>query len=155
MPSVRPAYTRFTSICSIAALAFRYISGNEITIAAITHPIHVCTTLKPNSSNKNAPTGLLLLNNNSKKKPATVGGITIGSVKIPSSTAFFPGEAFTAFPAANIPRKNEITVAATPVFKEIYRGLQSRFFNISVTSSIIYTPHLFAYECIISCLNLI
>ena len=65
--------------------------------------------------------------------------------------AFEQGQAATtALNAAN-----EITVAATPVFKEIYRGLQSRFFNISVTSSIIYTPHLLAYECIISCLNLI
>ena len=59
----------------------------------------------------------------------------MGSVRIPSITAFFPGDAFTTFLAANIPRKKEITVATTPVFSEINSGLQSSSFKISIISS--------------------
>ena len=61
----------------------------------------------------------------------------MGSVRIPSRTAFFPDEALTAFLAAKIPRKKEITVATAPVFSEISKGLQSRSANISVHVSIL------------------
>ena len=73
-----------------------------MTVAAITQPSQVCTTLKSNCSNRNDPSGLLLLNKSSRKKPAAVGGRTIGSVRMPSMTAFFRGDAFTALRAANI-----------------------------------------------------
>ena len=121
----------------MAALAFLYMRGKAITVAAMTHPSQVWTTLNPNSSNRNSPKGLLLLNKSRRKKPATVGGSTMGRVRIPSMTAFFPGDAFTALRAANIPRKNEITVATIPVFMDIYKGLQSRSFKISMISSIV------------------
>ena len=145
MPSVRPAYTRFISICSMAARAFLYISGNAMTVAAITQPSHVCTTLKSNCSNRNSPSGRLLLKRRSRKKPATVGGSTMGRVRMPSMTAFFPGVVFTTFLAANIPRKNEINVATTPVFSDIKSGLQSRSFNICMISSIT-SPFIRSYQ---------
>ena len=77
-----------------------YISGNEITVAAMIHPSHVCTTLIPKFSNKKIPNGLLLLKISNRKKPATVGGSTIGKVSIPSIIAFFPGVVFTTLRAA-------------------------------------------------------
>ena len=104
------------------------------------HPSQLCTTLRSKFSYKNIPSGLLLLNKRSRKKPATVGGSTMGRVRIPSMTAFFPGDALTTFLAAKSPRKNERIVATAPVFKEIHNGLQSRPFMISITVSI--TIHL-------------
>ena len=67
-----------------------------------------------------------------------MGGSTIGRVRIPSMTAFFPGEAFTTLRAANIPKKKEITVATIPVFMDINNGLQSSSFKISMISSIVF-----------------
>ena len=40
-PSVCAAYITFSSTCSNAALAFRYIRGNAITVAAMIQPSHV------------------------------------------------------------------------------------------------------------------
>lgn len=71
-----------------------------IEVAAIIQPSHDCTTLISNVSYKKIPNGLLLLKIKSRKKPATVGGSTIGSVSIPSMTAFLPGVVFTTFLAA-------------------------------------------------------
>ena len=88
MPSVLPASTRSASICSNAALAFLYIRGNAMTVAASMHPIHVWTTCMLNVSSRNIPKGLLRLKIRSRKKPATVGGSTIGRVSMPSSTDF-------------------------------------------------------------------
>ena len=69
-------------------------------VAAMIHPSHVCTTLIPKFSNKKIPNGLLLLKISNRKKPATVGGSTIGKVSIPSIIAFFPGVVFTTLRAA-------------------------------------------------------
>ena len=60
---------------------------------------------------------------NNKMNPATVGGSTSGSVRIPSMTAFFPGGAMITLLAAKIPRKKEIQVATAPVFSEMIKGL--------------------------------
>ena len=40
----------------------------------------------------------------------------MGSVRIPSITAFFPGLIFITFLAANIPRKKDINVACTSAY---------------------------------------
>ena len=137
MPSVLPAYTRFTSICSKAALALRYISGKAITVAAIIHPNQDCTTFMLKVSYRKLPRGLRLLNRISRKKPATVGGSTSGSVRMPSSTDFAAGPRLITLLAANIPKKNEMAVATAPVFREIHSGLQSSFPRISVNSFIV------------------
>ena len=123
IPSVLAAWIRFTSICSNAALAFLYISGNAITVAAMIQPAQVCTTLMPNCSYSRIPNGRLLLNRRSRKNPAAVGGSTIGSVRIPSAIAFTFGPALITFLAANRPRKNENIVATIPVFNDTYNGL--------------------------------
>lgn len=115
---------RFTSTCSKAARALRYINGKAMTAAAITHPFQVCTTLKSKLSSKNFPNGLRRLNIRSRKKPATVGGSTSGIVRIPSRTALDTGFSFMIFLAQKIPKKNAMTVATKPVFKEIHSGLQ-------------------------------
>jgi hypothetical protein len=65
------------------------------------------------------PKGLLLLNKSRRKKPATVGGKTMGSVRSPSATARTFGLAWMTFLAAKIPRKKEMIVATTPVFREM------------------------------------
>ena len=124
MPSVLPAAIKFTSTCSNAARAFRYISGNAITDAAITQPFQVCTILISKLSSRNAPNGRLRLNSKSRMKPATVGGSTRGMVRIPSSMPLEKGFIFITSLAKNIPRKNAITVAVKPVFNEIHKGLQ-------------------------------
>ena len=110
-------------ICSNAALAFLYISGNAITVAAMIQPAQVCTTLMPNCSYSRIPNGRLLLNRRSRKNPAAVGGSTIGSVRIPSAIAFTFGPALITLLAANRPRKNENIVATIPVFNDTYSGL--------------------------------
>ena len=89
------------------------------------HPSQDCTTLIPNCRYSSIPSGLRLLNRSSRKKPATVGGRTIGSVRMPSRTDFLPGPAYIRRLAARIPRKNERIVATTPVLREIHSGLQS------------------------------
>ena len=82
------------------------------------------------------PSGRLFEKIRSRKKPATVGGSTIGRVRIPSITALLRLPAFIIFPAANIPKKKQKNVATTPVFNEIQKGLQSRFSQIFKTSRI-------------------
>ena len=81
-------------------LAVSYTHLNAITVAAITHPAQDCTTLMSKLPYRNAPNGRRTLNMSSRKKPATVGGSTIGSVSIPSRTAFILGPACTDFLAA-------------------------------------------------------
>jgi hypothetical protein len=60
----------------------------------------------------------------------------MGRVKMPSTTALVLGPSFKTFLAAKIPRKKQTKVATTPVFREIHRGLQSRFETISMISDI-------------------
>ena len=75
-------------------------------------------------SSRKLPKGLFRLKSKSRQNPATVGGRTRGIVRIPSSTARAPGFSFMIFLAQNTPRKKANIVAATPVFKEIHKGLQ-------------------------------
>ena len=49
----------------------------------------------------------------------------MGSVRMPSAMAFTLVLAQTTFCAVNIPRKKENTVATTPVFNDMRRGLKS------------------------------
>ena len=65
----------------------------------------------------------------------------MGRVRMPSTTAFIPGDAFTTLRAANIPKKKEITVATIPVFMDMNKGLQSSSFKISIISSIVFCPY--------------
>ena len=98
-----------------------------MTVAAIIQPSQLCTTFIPNWSYRNIPIGLLFEKSRRRKKPATVGGNTIGSVNIPSMTAFRPLPALIILLAAKIPRKKQKNVATTPVLSEIHNGLQSKF----------------------------
>lgn len=85
---------------------------------------------------KTRSTVLLVLKMSNGKNPATVGGSTSGSVRIPSSTALRPVFAFSTFLAAHIPRKNDTIVAAIPVLIEMKSGLQSSPARICLISSI-------------------
>lgn len=67
-----------------------------------------------------------------RKKPATVGGKTIGSVNMPSTILRKGSLAFNIFLAAKIPRKKQTMVATIPVFSEIQSGLQSRLIKNSL-----------------------
>ena len=124
-PRVRPAWMILMSTCSKAPLAFRYMRGNAMTVAAITHPVQDWMIRMLKVSRRKEPKGRLTLNNNSKKNPATVGGRTKGSVRMLSMTARSRGDIRSTSYAAPIPRKKEISVAAKPVFKDMNSGLQS------------------------------
>lgn len=87
IPSVRPAFRRFSSICSNAPLEVRYIKGKETTVDAITAPVHEKMTDAPILSSS-WPIMLFLPNIMRRKKPTTVGGSTSGRVNRPSKTPF-------------------------------------------------------------------
>lgn len=125
-PSVLAASISVTSTCSNAPLAARYISGNEMTTAAMTVAAQENTILTPNSSKKSCPSGRFTPKSISRKKPATVGGSTMGRVKIPSSTilSFLERTATTAL-AVHTPRKNVTAMDSDAVFIEIRIGDQS------------------------------
>jgi hypothetical protein len=61
-----------------------------------------------------------------KKNPTTVGGNTIGSVKIPSSTIFIVSFLILIIPHATIkPAKNVMKIDKLAVFIEMKMGDQS------------------------------
>ena len=84
-PSVRAASSMFGSKLSNAPSAPRYISGNATTTAAMTVAGQLKINGKPISMN-HLPIGVLLPSRSSSRKPQTVGGKTIGIVKIVSNT---------------------------------------------------------------------
>ena len=94
-------------------------------VAARIQPSHVCTALIPKFSYSAAPNGRRRLKIRSRKKPATVGGRIIGSVRKPSITARTPGRSFITARAAKIPKKKDRIVATIPVLIEMTSGLQS------------------------------
>ena len=96
-----------------------------MTVAAMMQPSQLCTTLIWKWSQRKMPSGRRFENSNRRKKPATVGGSTIGSVRIPSTTALTDGRSCMIFRAAQMPRKKQRIVATHPVFSEIQSGLQS------------------------------
>ena len=116
---------RFTSTCSNAARALRYIRGKAITAAAITQPFHVCTTLKSKFSSRKLPKGLLQTEDQQQKKAChcrrKYQRHRKNTIQV---TALDTGFSFMIFLAQKIPEKKRSTVATTPVFKEIHRGLQ-------------------------------
>ena len=69
------------------------------------------------------PIGRRRLKISSRKKPATVGGSTIGSVSSPSTNAFARLPMCITLRAVHTPRKKQITVATSPVLSEIQSGL--------------------------------
>ena len=83
----------------------RYINGKDTIAVAKIAEYHVIVILKPYISRTQdpiGPKGPIVL---SKKKPTTVGGSTIGSVKIQSRTPFTTPGIFAIEYAAKIPRK--------------------------------------------------
>ena len=124
-PKMTGTLVEFTpeNVACVSGAADKGGSGNAITVAARIQPAQVWTALNPNASYRKPPTGLLRLKIRSRIKPATVGGRTSGSVRIPSRTARNRVLFRTARLAAHTPRKKESTVATTPVFNEIHNGL--------------------------------
>ena len=90
-PSVRAASSIFASRLSNAPKAFRYMSGNATTTAAITHAVGLKIRGKPISI-QNWPNAVLRPQRYRSKKPHTVGGSTMGIVKITSQMFFARGE---------------------------------------------------------------
>ena len=80
------------------------------------------------------PRGLRFENSSRRKKPDAVGGITNGSVRTESIRARVPLRRPMIHPAARMPRKKHRIVAASPVVREISRGLQSSFCKNAVIS---------------------
>ena len=125
MPRVRAAYMTFSSICSNAALAFLYMRGSAMMVAATTQPSHVCTTCIPMLWLKKLPKGRLVLKILKRMYPATVGGSTIGSVSSPSQNALTRPFVFMTSSAKAIPMKKEKTDATIPVFNVTQSGEKS------------------------------
>ena len=76
------------------------MSGKAITVAARIQPSQVCTTWMSSCWSRKIPIGRRREKIKSRMKPATVGGSTIGSVRIPSTTALTLYDSFTTFRAA-------------------------------------------------------
>ena len=69
-----------------------------MTVAAMMQPSQLCTTLIWKWSQRKMPSGRRFENSSRRKKPATVGGSTIGSVRMPSTTALTDGRSCMIFP---------------------------------------------------------
>ena len=129
MPRVRAAAVRFGSTCSKAPLADRYIRGKDIVTAAMTVAPQEKAILMLKKSRKNFPSGRFTPNRYSRKNPATVGGSTRGSVRMPSRIILArPSRMLTTSHAARIPRKNVIKIDRLAVFIDIQTGDQSMAF---------------------------
>ena len=97
-----------------------------MTTAAITVAGHEKAILTAKKSIKNMPIGPLTPKIYNKKNPTTVGGNTIGSVKIPSSTIFIVSFLILTIPQATIkPMKKVIKIDKLAIFIEIKIGDQS------------------------------
>ena len=97
-----------------------------MTTAAITVADHENAIFTEKKSTKNLPIGPLTPKIYNKKNPTTVGGNTIGSVKIPSSTIFTESFLSLTMPQATInPQKKVIKIDKLAVFIEINIGVQS------------------------------
>ena len=136
----------FSSICSNAALAFLYMRGSAMMVAATTQPSHVCTTCIPILWLKKPPKGRLVLKILKRMYPATVGGSTIGSVSSPSQNALTLPFVFMTSSAKAIPIKKEKTDATIPVFNVTQSGVKSIVPIIHLPkndiSQILTLPHL-------------
>ena len=122
-PRVLAANIRFSSTCSSAPLAERYMSGKEITTAASTVAPQENAILTPKYSTKKAPIGRRIPNKYRRKNPATVGGRTRGRVKIPSSTILnFSFLSPATSLAAAKPMKKTMTLVSDAVLTDIHIG---------------------------------
>jgi hypothetical protein len=90
----------------------------------VAHHENAILTVK--KSIKNLPTGPLTPKIHNKKNPTTVGGNTIGNVKIPSSTIFIESFFILTMPQATIkPTKKVMKIDKLAVFIEMKIGDQS------------------------------
>jgi hypothetical protein len=97
-----------------------------MTTAAITVAYHEKAIFTVKNSMKNFPIGPLTPKIHSKKNPTTVGGNTIGNVKIPSSTIFSVSLLILTIPQATIkPTKKVTKIDKLAVFIEMKIGDQS------------------------------
>jgi hypothetical protein len=97
-----------------------------MTTAAITVADHEKAIFTVKKSIKNFPIGPLTPKIYNKKNPTTVGGNTIGNVKMPSSTIFVVSLLILIIPQATIkPKKKVIKIETLAVFIEIIIGDQS------------------------------
>jgi hypothetical protein len=97
-----------------------------MTTAAITVADHEKAIFTEKNSMKNFPMGPLTPNIYNKKNPTTVGGKTIGKVKIPSRTIFIVSFFIFTMPQATIkPMKKVIKIDNVAVFIEMKIGDQS------------------------------
>ena len=83
-PSVRAASSMLRSMPSNAPRALLYMSGNETTTAASTVAGQLKMSGKPMSMNQR-PSAVLLPKRSNSTKPHTVGGKTMGMVKMESA----------------------------------------------------------------------
>ena len=125
-PSVRAASSMLRSRLSNAPSALRYISGNATTTAAMTHAAGLKMSGKPVSI-QNRPNAVFEPHAKSRMKPHTVGGSTMGMVKMASKMLFARELRFRQKYAANKPRMTMNTMAMPVVRRLTHSGLQSRF----------------------------
>ena len=110
------------------------MSGNATTTAAMTQATGLKISGKPMSI-QNWPNAVFEPHTNSRMKPHTVGGSTIGMVKMASKMLFARGDRFRQKYAAKRPRMTMNTMAMPVVRSETHRGLQSRFDRNSPTAA--------------------
>ena len=97
-----------------------------MTTAAITVADHEKAIFTVKKSKKNFPIGPLTPKIYNKKNPTTVGGNTIGNVKIPSNTIFIVSFLILTRPQATIkPTKKVMKIDKLAVFIEMKIGDQS------------------------------
>ena len=101
------------------------MSGKATTTAAITVACQLKTSGNPIWSN-HAPTGVLRPKNMSNRKPQTVGGSTIGIVKIASMMLWVRGFKRSVHQAASNPKMKMKMIAVPVVLSVTRRGDQSR-----------------------------
>lgn len=120
-PRVLAAFIMLLSICSKAPLVVLYMIGKDTAAAAMTVADQENTICIP-MEYRNAPMGLFLPNIISNIRPRTVGGSTKGKVKTASKIDEILLDLLYKNLAAQIPKKNVITVEHKAVFIDIQSG---------------------------------
>ena len=121
IPKVLAANKMSSSTCSKAPRLVLYIMGRLTTVADITAASGVKIIFKPKLASI-FPNIEFFPNIMSRKKPTTVGGRTMDSVKRPSTKAL-PLFIFITIYANAMPRKKLIALANKAVMREINNGL--------------------------------
>lgn len=141
MPRVRAAYMTFSSICSNAALAFLYMRGSAMMVAATTQPSHVCTTCIPMLWLKKLPKGRLVLKILKRMYPATVGGSTIGSVSSPSQNALTLPFVFMTSSAKAIPIKKRKKLTLLFLFLMLPKAVKNQSVPLFIYRKMIFLKY--------------